>query len=384
MSMQFYRSMRSLQADGPAGPVCAMALAFLLLGAWGCWALLAQVTRYEVTEGARLEIDESAYPIQASVGGRLIVSRLALGDEVKSGDVLVELEDEGERLALDEERTRNASFAPQIAVLHSQLAAQDNGHGKERNVLGFAVEEARQRLSEAEALAIFAEKSADRSAQLFKEGLVAVADDERSRAEARGKRAAAENLRIAVGRLEPELQVRESDRDSRRQQALGELARLETQEITSAAAVRRLEYEMERRRFRAPVSGRLGEVAMLRPGSYVGEGQKLGVILPTGKLRMVAEFAPASAFGRIRRGQPAVIRLEGFPWAQYGTVTATVARVASEVRDGKVRVELALNLDPRSRIPFQHGMPGSVEIETERISPATLAMRAAGGLVAGY
>jgi membrane fusion protein (multidrug efflux system) len=55
-----------------------------------------------------------------------------------------------------------------------------------------------------------------------------------------------------------------------------------------------------------------------------------------------------------------------------------VAKVASEVRDGAVRVELVIDQVSARRIPLQHGLPGSVEIEVERTTPWTLLMRHAG------
>jgi membrane fusion protein (multidrug efflux system) len=213
------------------------------------------------------------------------------------------------------------------------------------------------------------------------EGILSDAEAQRAKAEAQSKRAAAENLRVAISRLEPELQVRETDREVRLKQILGEIAKLEGDTATAAATIRRLEYDIERRRIRAPISGRLGESAALRPGSHISEGQQLGVILPPGKLQIIAEFEPSAALGKVRPGQPATVRLQGFPWAQYGTVSAQVSSVAGEIRDGKVRVELAIQSHARSRIPFQHGLPGSVEVQVERISPAALILRSAGGVL---
>jgi hypothetical protein len=75
------------------------------------------------------------------------------------------------------------------------------------------------------------------------------------------------------------------------------------------------------------------------------------------------------------------MRLDGFPWAQYGMVAATVTRVGSEVHDGRVRVELWVHRDPGSQIPLQHGLPGTLEVEVERVSPARLMLRALGKLL---
>src|SRR5208282_1645668 len=104
----------------------------------------------------------------------------------------------------------------------------------------------------------------------------------------------------------------------------------------------------------------------------------LAAVVPTGELRIVASFQPADALGRIQTGQPARLRLEGFPWTEYGSISATVTHVGSEVRDGRIRVELAVNPRSASRIPMQHGLPGAVQVEVERISPASLVLRVVG------
>jgi len=196
------------------------------------------------------------------------------------------------------------------------------------------------------------------------------------------RNAAAESLRLASGRLEGEQKTREGDRQAHLDRLQGDLTRIKGQQTTTTAAIERLRYEIERRQIRAPVAGRIGEVAILRAGAFVREGDKLGAVVPPGKLKGVAMFFPQVAMGRIQAGQPARIRLDGFPWSQYGSISASVANVASEVREGWVRVELSLNVDPTSKIPRQHGLPGTAEVEVERISPAMLVLRAAGQLVA--
>jgi hypothetical protein len=100
--------------------------------------------------------------------------------------------------------------------------------------------------------------------------------------------------------------------------------------------------------------------------------------VPTGDLRIVASFEPADALGRIQPGQPARLRLDGFPWTEYGSIGATVTHVGSEVRDGRIRVELAVNPHAANRVPMQHGLPGTVQVVVERISPASLVLRVVG------
>jgi membrane fusion protein (multidrug efflux system) len=178
--------------------------------------------------------------------------------------------------------------------------------------------------------------------------------------------------------LEEEQRVRERDRLARHARLRREAVRLEGERATAAATLERLTYEAEKRRIRAPIAGRLGEAATLQIGAVVREGDVLGVVLPPGALRVVASFPPPVALGRLHPGQPAHLRLTGFPWTQYGSLAATVTNVAHEGRHGQVRVELGLAPDTAFPIPLQHGMPGTVEVEVERVAPATLLLRSIG------
>src|SRR5437867_2470972 len=171
---------------------------------------------------------------------------------------------------------------------------------------------------------------------------------------------------------------RESERQARLGRLKGELSRMDGQAASSRAASERLENDIQRRLVRAPADGRVVEVAPMQAGTFLTAGDRIGAVLASGRLKLIASFPAAGALGRVRPGQQARLRLAGFPWMQYGTVPATVASVASEVRDGGIRVELDVFPDPASGIPLQHGLPGTVEVEVERLTPAALALRSLG------
>jgi membrane fusion protein (multidrug efflux system) len=196
------------------------------------------------------------------------------------------------------------------------------------------------------------------------------------------RRAAADALRVAISRQEGEQRTRESERKGRLERLKRDAAQLTGQIAEAEAALERPFYEITKRSVRSPVAGRLGEVANVQVGTVVREGDKIGAVVPPGALKVIADFLPATALGRLRPGQPAQLRLEGFPWTQYGVVGARVTRVASELRNERVRVDLTVNADATSPIPFQHGLPGTVEVEVDCVSPATLVLRTAGLLLA--
>jgi membrane fusion protein (multidrug efflux system) len=143
------------------------------------------------------------------------------------------------------------------------------------------------------------------------------------------------------------------------------------------AAVARREEALELRHIRAPVDGRIGWLALLDIGNVVREGDHLFSVVPDGPVRAMAEFLP-SALGRLRPGLPARVRLDGFPWIQYGSVAATVESVGSEARDGRVRVELVIDPAASTRIPLEHGLTGTIEVAVEQAAPAVLVVRAIG------
>jgi len=378
MSHSFYRISQSLRVDHGRSAGVLLAIAAALAAGWLAWAFKAQVTRYEVSDSARLEMDGAAYPVETSVAGRLLSSHLDLGRQVRAGEILAELESKDQQLSLHEEQVHRASLQPQLAALQSQMKLEDLGRTDERQVLNLSVEGAEAQYRQADAQATLAETEARRAVQLRADGLISQADAQRIQADAQSKRAAAESVKTGISRLTPELQVRERAREVRLKQVAADLAKLQADAETSSANIQRLEYEIERRGVRAPIDGVLSECAALRVGEHVVEGQQLGVVVPRGRVQVIAEFAPAAALGKVRPGQKAAVRLEGFPWAQFGTLPATVERVAGDIRGGKIRVELAVAPGVHSRIPIQHGLPGSVEIEIERASPAILLLRSVG------
>jgi multidrug resistance efflux pump len=382
MSTAFSRTLRLLDADRGRLPLAGLAAGVALLCGWTAWSLLSRVTLYEITPTARLEVDRAIYPIQAPMVGRVTATHLQVGRVVRAGETLVELDSSPERMQVSEERTRVAAIAPQVESLRRQIAAEEQSRAEERQTARIAAEQARANARQAEAPATYNAAEIDRLQKLHEGGLIPEREFQKGRAEAQQTRYTADREQIAIKRIEQEQRTRESDRDARIRALETEIAKLEGQASSSRAAIQRLENEIDRRMVRAPVAGRLGEASALRVGAVLKEGDRVAAIVPDGRLLVVAQFPAQAALGRIAPGQRAKVRLDGFPWAQYGTVAATVARVASEIRDGSVRVELAVDDAQPSRIPLQHGLPGSVEVTVEQVTPAALILRTAGRLIA--
>ena len=162
-------------------------------------------------------------------------------------------------------------------------------------------------------------------ARLLSQGLVAALEDVRVRAEVDPRRAAAEGAAAALARVEQDEKTRESERLVRVQRMRGTQARLEREAVTADAALRRFEYEVERRLFRAP-------------------------ILDVEEIKNVPYAPPSHPFlerliGTIRRECLARARATGIAWIQnfesrlQGDILAVAAAVAepwSKAVEGQV------------------------------------------------
>src|SRR5262249_52405586 len=154
----------------------------------------------------------------------------------------------------------------------------------------------------------------------------------RGQKQAEERQSDAKGAAAAAERLMRDLAAKEQDRVGRIARLRNEIAQIEGGRSEAVATSERLDYQIDQRQVRAPISGTLAEVAPLKPGGMVQAGDRICTIVPDGGLKVVALFRPAVALGRIRSGQPARIRLEGFPWTQYGSAPARVTNVSGEVR----------------------------------------------------
>jgi RND family efflux transporter MFP subunit len=273
----------------------------LLLLLWSAWFFFMPVAVFETSTSAKLEAIRQAFPIEAPVAGQIVSHRLAVGQEVKVGEVLVVLDSRTQHLAL---------------------------------------EQAQAEQREADTAARFSEDQFRRLTSLHKGGHIAESEFLRGRSDFERAQAKADSLK---------------------------------------SAIERLNYEIQRRTIRSPVTGKVGEKKpSLQEGLVLKEGELLASVIPPGEFKISALFPPSAALGRVKSGQSARFRLSGFPSSQYGTLRGKVSTVSSEARDGAILVESSVLPDSLPGIQLQHGLPGQVEVEVERITPAHLALRAAG------
>jgi hemolysin D len=80
----------------------------------------------------------------------------------------------------------------------------------------------------------------------------------------------------------------------------------------------------------APISGTVQASALTTIGQVVGSGQELMRIVPEDAGLEIEVYVLNRDIGFVKPGQEAIVKVESFPFTQYGTITARVTRVARD------------------------------------------------------
>jgi multidrug resistance efflux pump len=102
----FARSFCRLRADQGNAPIRLMFAAMATLAVWWCWAVFAQISLYEVSTDVRVEVDGATYPVGSPIPGRIVAANLRVGESVRRGDLLAEMDATPEQLQLREQEVK--------------------------------------------------------------------------------------------------------------------------------------------------------------------------------------------------------------------------------------------------------------------------------------
>lgn len=375
MPSPFSRTTRSLANDSARSAWIVWLVASLSLCLWLLWFFFSHVTVFEVSRKARVEAGLAPHTIAAITSGKVLTTHLAIGQHVQAGDLLVAMDTANLEVQAREEQSRIESHPFKIDSLRREIESKNQALEADTRSTQAAAQSAMAHLREADAGIEFARDNQRRMTEESQAGSIAQIDALRARSESL-------KLQSSKDALSADLNKLQFDAKTRARLTIAEIENLKRALITlqdelskSQANLAQINLAIENHKVRAPISGIVGEIQMLRPGAYLTEGQKLATIIPRGNLIIIAEFDPASSMGRLSPGQHARLRLDGFPWTQFGSVEAKVLRVASEIRDQSLRVELALIPNQTQQLILRHGLTGKVEIDVESINPATLLLR---------
>ena len=377
----FPRTQRSLRGQALGRQAGVIVALVFLFGGWLVWLGAGKVSLYVVSQQARVEVQRLPVPVQAPVDGQVTFADVTLGRNVEPGDPIVTLDTKPLELQRAEKEAALRTGLASLESLHAELSAEERARAAVAGVADQTVRAGQARVSANKKAADFKQKEAQIVAELRDASAISGLDALHTTADAEETRA-----QLAAASAQAALDTRTSttslrDRDARLASVRYIISQGEAETETLRAQIQTLDYEISRRTVRAPVAGTLADVMPISVGMTITSQQRLATIVPRGTVRVVAFFAPQDSIGRVRAGQRATLRVDNFPWTQFGTVGALVDQVGSEPRDGTIRIELKVT-QPNSSIPMEHGLTGICEVQVERISPFQLLLRTAGQWVA--
>lgn len=118
---------------------------------------------------------------------------------------------------------------------------------------------------------------------------------------------------------------------------------------------------------KSPCNGVIASAAFNSPDSVVSQGQKLYTIIPDDKELIMECQVKNSDIAGVHIGRTAEIRLDAYPYSQYGSISGKVVYISPDAETGKsgsfytVRVKFT---GSNRNIKIKNGLTGNIDIKT--------------------
>jgi len=371
----------------------------LLFGAWAWFGQMDEVAK----ASGKLVPKGEVYRVHAVAPGRVVKVAVKEGQPVKAGQVLMELDTELPRKEV--ERLEQSLQSAKLELLQTQaLMDKTRLQGETRAAIaqtGMRMQQvaiAQAHNNAANNQDLLDQFQADSSAQqerlqrlqpLLNQGAVAkenvfvaeqqFRDRQRSITERQNTLqqtlAEANRLQIELNQKQAESRQSQLETQQQLQQLEVKVTELqakvqETQVLLSAAKAK-----LNQQFLNAPADGVVTVLNTRRTGDYAQPEQVLAEVAPKGKPLVLLAALPSTEAGFVKVGMPVQIKLDAYPYQDYGIIPGTVTSISPDSKaDDKLgqvyRVEVTLKRNSVSTqgqtIQFKAGQTGMAEIVTRQ------------------
>lgn len=124
--------------------------------------------------------------------------------------------------------------------------------------------------------------------------------------------------------------------------------------------------------FTAPISGTVAHLEYLENNQYTESGKNLFSIVPAGEKIIAKAELPLAGSGKVKNGQLVNIKLDNYPFEQFGMLTGKVKSISLLPSNDKYLVTLSLpqgmTSTAQKELPFRQQLKGQIEIITEDLN----------------
>lgn len=323
-------------------------LMFLLAAVALVWARMTELDVVVHARG-RVLVGDEPVRVTSSEAGLVVEVGVRVGDRVNAGDLLLRLDP-----------FKYGAEADQLRAEMAALLAEVGRHGEAAREIRASARFMRDEIESTKKAAAIVRAQLDTTRALFTSGLVPAAD-------VQTQDLALTEMQIRLARLEGEANERENQATERERQAGDgrDNANVLAKRLTQISGFER------RLTLVAPVSGTITELAVLHPGRVIATSEAAVVIAPDDKPLMAAIQIPNASMRSLRPGLRVQMRLDAYPYQDYGDVTGELTRIDPDAdAAGTYRAWVAIPQPelrgPRGVAPLTTGLLLDAEIVVDR------------------
>ncbi|MFK3868998.1 HlyD family type I secretion periplasmic adaptor subunit [Psychrobacter faecalis] len=295
-------------------------IGIIILVVWASFAKIDQVTRAKATVIASARTQE----IQASEGGVLTELAVSEGEDVKAGQLLVVLEEERAKAAVDNSASKTAALKAKLARLNAEIFEKPLVFPKEVENYPEYVQNQRalynrrrqainEDVSSLEKMLVLARQELRMNEPLLEYGDVSQADV----------------IKLSRQVADIEAQIN-NKRNKYFEEAQAEMTKAQEELDTELEQLRDRAQVLEEKRLMAPTDGKIKNINVTTIGGVVKPGEVIMQILPTSSdLVIDAKVSPAD-IAYVKEGQDATVKLDAYDYSIFGTMNGTVNYISPD------------------------------------------------------
>lgn len=205
---------------------------------------------------------------------------------------------------------------------------------------------------------------------LLEKGVIAQRDVDDSEANYYDKKYKVDNIDVAVINNQLEIQDLQSQINEIR---LGDFEAVSNKSVLVQESLNQLQSSIENWKQQhllvAPIEGQVSFFSFWSENQFVETGSEVMTVVPQGGNLIGKLMLPQAGSGKVKPGQDVNIKLDGYPFEEFGLVHGVVDHTSLIPRDNAYLIEInlpeGLNTSSEIELEFYQEMQGNAEIITE-------------------
>lgn len=287
---------------------------------WASFAKIDQVTRAKATVIASARTQE----IQASEGGVLTELAVIEGEEVKKGQLLVVLEEERAKAALDNSAAKTAALKTKLTRLNAEifetnLVFSDDVKNypeyvqNQTALYNRRLQAINEDVSSLQKILVLAKQELSMNEPLLEYGDVSQAD--------------VIKLRRQVADIEAQIN---NKRNKYFEEAQSEMTKTQEELDTELEQLRDHAQVLQEKRLMAPTEGKVKNINVTTIGGVAKPGEIIMQILPTSSDLVVEAKVSTADIAYVKKGQDATVKLDAYDYSIFGAMDGTVSYISPD------------------------------------------------------